>query len=114
VIRITAVGALLSAFLGWVWLALASAVYCIGSGRPALLTFPFWQWMEVAPYWQATPSTTFWFVTAPILPTVAVLAIGLLALRSFRRRGQPVYGESGWANREQMDRGGISTSRKLP
>jgi hypothetical protein len=114
VIRITAISTLLSAFLGWLWLALSSAVYCIGSGHPALLTFPFWQWMEVAPYWQATPSTTFWFVTAPVMPTVAVLAIGLLALRSFRRRAQLVYGESGWANREQMDKGGISTSRKLP
>jgi hypothetical protein len=80
---------------GYVWSAVASAIYCLGTGNLAQLSPPYLEWWQVLPYWAANWWVTTWFVSAAAIPTLVLLAI---AVRFLRRRDEPpLYGRSEWA-----------------
>lgn len=104
---------------GYVWVAMVSMIYCVLIGRLDLFVPPFMQWVAVAPDWRANSATMTCFLIAPVLPTLlVVLPFGAIIVRQIMdyaggHQQQSVYGKTGWATSDEMQRGGIERSRKL-
>jgi hypothetical protein len=102
--------------VAYLWSAVASAIYCVGTGNLAMLRLPFLQWWVVLPYWDANWWVTTWFALAAGIPTLVPLAIAVRFLRSRAQRrdgSQDLYGNTTWPSREQIQRGGFSLRGKL-
>jgi hypothetical protein len=109
--RIIGAAILLAAPLAWL---VATSAFL---SNMAHVPFEWNLWWKRLDWWNANWWCDVLIIGSAVTPTIIVtllLVAAALTLRSRRRRAQLVYGESGWANREQMDKGGISTSRKLP
>ena len=100
------------------WLAGASAIFCYGTGKMDLYRFPFLQWVEAAPWWRLSGWITLWVCVSAAIPSLALLAVIALMVRFGRtaalrrQRVRPVYGETGWATKPEMNAGSIATSRR--
>ena len=93
-----------------VWLVATSAFL----SNMAHVPFEWNLWWKRLDWWNANWWCDVLIVGSAVTPTIIVTLLLVAAALTLRgRRAQRVYGESGWANREQMDKGGISTSRKL-
>ena len=95
-----------------VWLVAVSAFL----SSMAHVPFEWNLWWKRLDWWNANWWCDVLIVGSAVTPTiiVALLLVAAAALTLRSRRQQAVYGKSGWASREQMDKGGISTSRNLP
>jgi hypothetical protein len=111
--RAVIVGGCLAA--AYVWSALASAIYCLGTGNPGLLTLPFLQWWQVLPYWDANWWVTLWFVLAAFIPLLPVAIAGRMMVmrRGLRDASSDLYGQTRWPARDDIQRGGFSLRKKL-
>jgi hypothetical protein len=95
------------------WMAAASAILCAVTSHMSLYRFPFLQWAEAAPWWRFTWWMTLSVAVSATIPTVVVLLLAYGVVSSLYRRGrQPaIYGQTGWAERGEMQRGGIRSER---
>ncbi len=98
----------------YAWVVGASYVYCRLSHHLDLFVYPWMQWLDIAPDWTINGWTKAYVVASAAAATAPFVGLGALLLRLHQQRRLPVYGKSGWATPAQMDKGGISTSRKLP
>jgi hypothetical protein len=94
------------------WVVAASALYLTAADKFDLFQFPYLQWVQAAPYWQANPWMTVYVVGSAVIPTV-VVALCLFGMVRHRQNRQPaVYGETQWATPQQHSANGISSNRK--
>lgn len=98
--------------LPYLWLVVASAIYCAGIGRQDLFVWPFDQWLQVAPYWRSNWWITLWLVVSAAAPTFVLSVCTVLLFRSYRRAGS-LYGKTAWATPKDMARGGLRIRTKL-
>jgi type IV secretion system protein VirD4 len=76
------------------WMATASYGLCVLRERTELFVFPYTQWLDAARYvwprrWQTGWEIEASIVGAAAMPTLAVLAIGMVAWRLWRKFGRP-------------------------
>jgi len=105
---------------GWASIALGSFVYLRGMGYREEFEFPWCQLWIVVPYivaagWRGLPSVATWSwclagIASALLPWV-VGSILLFQRLTDRRRQPSLYGKTGWADRKEMQRGGIRSER---
>jgi heme/copper-type cytochrome/quinol oxidase subunit 2 len=103
------------ALLGvWAWLAIASVVYCSLTGKRDLLAFPYAQWAEAAPWWRVNWLMTVCVTASAAVPTLLMVALGIVVWRLRKARRPALYGRAAWAGDAAMRAGGIRQSRTLP
>lgn len=106
--------ALAAPLVAYGWNVSASAIYLAGTGKMDLFRFPFLQWSQAAPWWRLNGMMTAWVIGSATVPTVLVLVCGFgLARHSWRNRGKPIYGDTGWADYAAMRNGGLRLRKRL-
>jgi hypothetical protein len=98
----------------WAWLVIASLVYCSLTGKRDLLTLPYAQWAEAAPWWRANWLMTVCVTASAVAPTLLAVALGAIVWRLRKARRPALYGRSAWAGDAAMRSGGVRQSRTLP
>lgn len=95
------------------WMAAASAIYCAMTGNMDLYRFPWTQWAQAAPWWRLNGWMTLSVCLSAAIPTIVLLicAYGIVRRLFFGLRQPSLYGKTGWADRKEMQRGGIKSER---
>jgi hypothetical protein len=98
-----------------VWLISASALYCQFSGHWNLFAFPYTQWVQAAPWWRLNWRMMLWVIGSAAAPTLLLLVGVAVALRlSVKRNKRPeLYGNTGWADANEMRSGGIGRRKAI-
>jgi hypothetical protein len=97
------------------WNVLASAIICWMSDKMDLFVFPWWQWWQCAPRLGNSIWGSVEIVASAAVATMLFGAIGVRLwpmLRGYVRQPK-IWGTTNFADRRDMDRGGIKTKRKL-
>jgi hypothetical protein len=105
-------GFLLAEFVAYIWLVIASLIYCLGTGQMRLFRFPYLQWLYA---WKYTPWTPVWLVVVGMIPGLFLAMSVILLIRHRRARQSEAalfYGNSGWAGPEDMRRHGVNLRRR--
>jgi hypothetical protein len=76
------------------WLGAASYGFCALQNRTDIFVFPYTQWLDAARYvwplrWQMGWEIEAKIVAAAAMPTLVVLAVGVIAWRLWRKFGRP-------------------------
>lgn len=105
----TAVAAVLVAVLGWS--AAASAIWCAGTDVCPVGEWPLLQWWFVVPYWRENWFVALWIGFGAFFPSVVVLLMIWAAWTLSRRKTNvPLHGDTGW-DKEERQKGAMSTNR---
>lgn len=96
------------------WSLVASAIWCYLSHVCVAGQWWLLQWWFELPYWKSNWYVTLLVVGSAIgasLTVLVILAGARLALWPRDRRQPNLWGETGFANRNEMQRGGIRSTR---
>lgn len=98
------------------WIVAASGLLCAFTRKTALFVFPYVQWIQAARWYREVG----WLmriavITSGLLPTIVTILLAVAVYQIGRRPNstgvQSLYGTTGWASREEMERSGISLTR---
>jgi hypothetical protein len=95
------------------WTVAASAIFCKMDEQWPAFVFPWNQWWIVRSWFGLNWWATLCVVTSAAIPTLAVLAIGAVAVRLWWRKPPvaAVYGKTAFATQPHMQANGLSTSK---
>ena len=96
------------------WVVMASYAYCRLSNHMDLFVFPWDQWLDIAPDWNVNGWTKVYVVISAAIPTLLMAAAAYGVITRLKRSLIPsLYGKTGWANRDDMHKGGLQLRDKL-
>jgi hypothetical protein len=97
-----------------VWVVSASWLYLLFVGRRDLFVAPYCQWIDAAPYVNATVWMKIYVVGSAAIPAVVLATYPVAVIKQRLRNRRPaLYGRSTWAGDADMRTGGIGQSRSL-
>lgn len=107
-VAMSIVGALIA------WSIAASAIWCSGYNVACRQDeWPLLQWWFVLPDWQHNWWVSTWLALSGLIPTMALVTIGIMYLSLRRRKGQDeVYGKTDWSDANKMCSNGVTTKRR--